>query len=79
MTAYPYPHDLIFDLAVSDDCRAAIARAAEDLGLSTSTDGARLRVTVRSPQETYRFGQRTGHYLEDGATPPAPIAPAAGA
>jgi hypothetical protein len=58
--SFVYPHDLRFDLPADDDRRAAIACAAAALDLPIALDGALMRVTVRSPQECYLFGRRTG-------------------
>jgi hypothetical protein len=71
VTAFQYPHDLVFELPPGDNRRDAVLRSADILALPTSTDGALIRVTVRSPQETYRFGRVTGEFL--GQDVPAPV------
>jgi hypothetical protein len=67
-----YPYDLLFDLHTDDPRRRAILLAAVDLELTIATDGTQIHVRVRSPQETYRFGQRTGDFL-DGQAAPTPV------
>jgi hypothetical protein len=67
-----YPHNLCFDLPEGDRRREAVLRVAAALDLATSTNGSWVYVTVTSPQQTYRFGQRIHDFL-DGAPPPLPI------
>jgi hypothetical protein len=67
-----YPHDLCFDLKEGDRVRAAVLAAAAALDLATSTNGSLVYVTVTSPQQTYRFGQRTADFL-DGDPAPRPV------
>jgi hypothetical protein len=76
VTTHPYPHDLLFDLPVTDSRRDAIVGAATALELPIAADGTLIRVTVRSPQETYRFGRKTGDLLQ-GAPAPIPVTPVA--
>jgi hypothetical protein len=67
-----YPYDLVFELPITDSRRVAITRAASILNLRTSSDDSTVRVTVLSPIECYRLGQKTGGFL-DGDPAPKPV------
>ncbi len=67
-----YPYELVFELSNTDSRRLAIARAAELLQLKTTADASAIRVTIGSPIESYRLGQKTYGFL-DGDPAPMPV------
>jgi hypothetical protein len=73
--AISYPRELVFGLPEDDPRREAITRAAAALALQTAIVGGMIQVTVTSPTDAYRFGQKTREFMQGGQSAPTPATP----